>query len=424
MNSVYQTSTEKVAGAGDKSKTQSIITTLLWVVTGVFALSAVGTLFLQGFGLPYVPEVFFLPLIVVYWNKIKKQISHIGRNIKPFFALVIFIEIVSILVGVVNTGYDFYGVFSCIRPLLYITLISSFFSKDASKCIPLMSIFWLCLGGQVGEILSKFFDTAYSSINSIDHINWLAVSVTIFVPAIKGKNKLLWISIIVGLISAILSFYRRIMLFYLLTILILVIFRIATIKSFKKTVYLCFIAIASYLILSNFDLILSHLLTFLKVDYSLFEHRFITKFSALFEGETTVSDQVRFNSYQRILDNFNNTIFPKGPVGKSVDIHSYFGLYTDTPLAFFIDVFGSYFSIVLLCLVAYRGLKSFINSIFFSKLYNQTSILCGLMFPLLLISIFDDGAFVLHLNYAWVTAYCISGWFFSKQKRRKGSIDE
>ena len=165
-------------------------------------------------------------------------------------------------------------------------------------------------------------------------------------------------------------------------------------------------------------MIMLKITSILHVDYTMFEARFISKFRALFEHEITPSDQVRYNTYDMIKSDFWKNIIPNGPIGKSVDIISYFGRYTDTPLTFLIDVFGSILAIAIILFVGYKSLKSFLISLFLDDL-DETFIVCALMSPLLILSLFIDGAFLVHLNYAFVTGFCLSGYFYSNNKMRK-----
>lgn len=386
---------------------------ILCFCTGILALSAVGSLFYTSIHLPYLPELFFIPLVLFY-----KGTKH-RIKLKPTrgFLIILSLELISIVLGVLNTSGDIYGVVTCGRPFVYLTIIGFYYSRDYSKPIPLDLLYLLCLGAQFGEFFGKYFDSAYSSVNSIDHINWLSMSVMIFIPTVRKNQKQLVFSIIVGLINSVFSFYRRIMVFYIASIAIVILYKTIKTKSFKRFAYLIPVSGLVYFVYVKLEQIIERLTSVLHIDYSLFEARFIKKFRAMFNNEVTVSDQVRLNTYNDIKENFMANTIPNGPIGKSMDINSYFGRYTDTPLTYIIDFFGSIGAVIVLVFVAFKAIKCFLIALFKDNL-DETYTICALMTPLLLVSLIIDGAFLVHLNYAFVTGYCISGWFFSDRKIR------
>lgn len=375
---------------------------MLLLLIGMLGLSALGSSLFTLIEFPvYLPEVFFLPLLFYGETELTKVKLTYGQ------AYILLFTMAGLLCGIINTS-DFFNVITCARPIVYLMLIVIWISSDFNRTFDMNALYLLCVGSQMGEIVNKLL--RYSSISMVDHINWITLSAMILIPCIQNKKNKLVFSVLFGMLSAVLSLYRRILLFYIITILIALAYYVIQSKSYKKTIYIFLFVGMIICLFRYYEPMLLFVGRLIGLDEGFLRFRLINKMQTLFRGETTLSDAHRYQLYSELITTFKQKLIMPGPVGKSMDIVHYFGKYTDVPMVFLYDMYGSILSWIIVLSIGIRAGKCACR-VFFQKQTDEHYILAGLFAPLFLLSLATDGAFLVHFPYAVSAGYIMSGWF-------------
>lgn len=373
----------------------------LFFVTGFLGLSSFGSYLFNLINFPiYLPELFFLPFFIVFLKgKIKIY------RFTPCVLFLLFCELFSVVVGIINTG-DPFNIITCIRPLFYFTLIC-YSMGQTGRYLPLGYVFLMCVGSQVGEIVNKLL--TYASFSSVDHINWVTLCVMVLIPVVQKKRAMTIASALFGISCAFFSLYRRILLFLIVALLIAYLYYIVKSYSIKKLLALLVGFLGLFVLLQNSETMTLAIAKFLGLDTSFIQYRFIEKSQSIVTGQLSFSDTDRMNIYSELITTFREKMMMIGPVGKAVDINRYFGKYTDVPMIFLYDVFGSILAWPIVLIMLINGCKCSVK-VFAMKTTNEMFILSGLMAPIVILSMLIDGAFLVHFPYAVSAGYIVSCW--------------
>lgn len=383
-------------------------------ITGFLALSTLSTQIMERLHLPYLIELFFVPIILYYYNRNGSRRIKTNTEIKLLFFFFLFFLISSTLIGIVFTG-DLYNVITCIRPFIYLSLIAYYCAQK--KCVfPLEKVYLVVTGTLFGELTNKLL--FMNSIASIDHINSFALAVFVIIPFIIRDWKKIIFSTLFGFIMSVLTLYRREIAIYFIALCSGILFGLFSKLSYNKLIYMIGTGIFGYMIYTNIEKILIYIIDLFNLDRASSKalsasYRIIEKF----ETSDSASDMVRFNTWSKIFTEFQERLLPRGPVGKAYGLW-YFGAYTDSTNIFLYDVFGSVVSWILVAFVLIKALIC-MYKVIFNKIQNQEIILSALIVPVFLACMATDGTFLVHANISIIAGYAIHGWFVNIKKRKR-----
>jgi hypothetical protein len=376
-------------------------------LTGFFGLSSLSIIITRSVSLPYLIELFFLPLLV-YYLSLRKLIFKQKFNIYgiSLFYFILLYVISSTIIGVINTK-NVSSIVTAIRPFIYLISLVFFFSSSTFQ-ISLTKIFLLSFGTLVGEAFYKIFVIA--NISDIDHINTIALSLFILIPFIQKKYILASFTSLFAILLAFTTLYRRIILFAIIAILIGILYTFFKLKPLKKSILFFSSFSIIFFIYFNYLPIIEFIIEFLSLNgnnnfYLSASYRLITKLTS-FES---ASDAVRISVLEEIFTQFYYKIIPLGPIGKFKGI-DYFGAYTDTTNVFLYDVFGSLVSLILVFSLLIHSVYCFLK-VLFTRIKDNNIILSGLMVPSLILFLFLDGTFLVHANISIPASLAFFGLF-------------
>jgi hypothetical protein len=382
---------------------------ILFFLTGFFGLSGLSNQITAQIGMPYLIELFFVPLFLAYRKKItefRNQDAEIKQRFSLAFFLLMIVLFLSTLIGILNTG-DAYNVLTCIRPFIYLCLIAYICSKK-TWTIDLYCIYYIVFGTLAGEFANK--GLLMTSFAAIDHINTQALAVFIIIPFIKRNNILIVFSTLVGLSMAILTMYRRELIVCLCAVCVGMIYVFSKQKLVRLIASVATFAALGSILFKFYKEILGLFISLFRLDnvqyfYLSGTYRMIEKF----EQQDNASDAYRITLLEQIATKFREQLLPSGAIGKSVGI-THFGAYTDAPFIFLYDIFGSVLAWIIVLYLGYLACRCVLN-VFLKGVSDEEYILCALMVPIFLISLIMDGTFLVHANISLIAGYSMHGWF-------------
>ena len=381
------------------SKFFSVMKMSIWLIYAMIALSGWSYYLLcDVLGLPfYVYEVFFVPIIFIYRNKI---ISGFGK-IRKIYVFVALLLVFFLLFGlVINTKYMIEQI-TTYRTIFYVFVFMYFFSIEKKFDIKFLQI--LCTGASLGEFL--FIQIISNSRDQIA-LNIVALSLMVIIPVIKNSLTETIFFTVFALIVSFRSSFRINIVIVLIALLISVLYVMMIQKKIKALILTVIIAIAGITIAINFDSIVDLLVNILKIDNAMSVYRITNRLKALFQADFQSSqDTVRFMLMAQIFTEFDVYFVPCGLIGKAINMY---GRYKDAPIIFFYHAFGSPVSIALLGYIVTKAC-CFIKKYMFVK-KNELSIF-GLMLPIYIVLFFLNGTFIINTYEACLTGIVLGYWF-------------
>jgi len=163
----------------------------------------------------------------------------------------------------------------------------------------------------------------------------------------------------------------------------------------------------SILVIKKFYLIIDYLASAFNLN-PVSVYRITHRLSLFISGDITASqDNIRIEAYKRIGSEFFNSIIPTGLVGKS---YGETGVYTDVPILFIYDAFGSVITYMLIIIIGYIGMNAFFRS--FKRTENKIDVVCGLMFPIIFMLLIVNGTFLVFVNVSIITGIIFGRWIY------------
>lgn len=353
-------------------------------------------------------EIYLIPYII-YKRKQTFALIRKTFNFNLVYSTLLLIIILGILVGIINTNGDFINVITSTRSIIYIIILIHIFSHV--KDININKLYILALGSIIGQLFFMMIIINYN-ITIWTYINVIALSLLIIIPIVQKKFIKSIISISLGITISILSGYRINIIITFCSILIgliWIIFSKQKTLSIKKVLLkftiLSFSIYLLFLLISLFDKIIYQFGTIFNMNLATI-YRITDRLQYLLSGNLSMSqDNIRIDLNRRIMTQFSNSILPKGLIDKSLGNT---GIYTDVPILFLYDAFGSIVSIIIIITMLFIGTKAFIRAFNYEK--NNFRIVCGLMFPILTLLLMVNGTFLNFANVAIITGVIIGGW--------------
>jgi hypothetical protein len=116
-----------------KIKLKINIEYLLLFLTGFFGLSALSYVITSNLGIPYLIEIYFVPLLVYYY-KYNRQIFKISTNSRSSVLVFMLLYVVmgSTIIGVIRTS-NVLDIITMIRPFIYIILLIYFLINKSGQ---------------------------------------------------------------------------------------------------------------------------------------------------------------------------------------------------------------------------------------------------------------------------------------------------
>lgn len=376
----------------------------LFFIVGFLGLSSLTNEILSAAGIGfYLLEIFLIPAIAIIYNDIKRN-DDIRFNINKILFCVLLI-LLSTIIGIINT-MDIFGTITCIRPLFYMCLISIILSQ-CKESIDVWYFWWLAAGATLGEyVFIKFFSVRIALVG-YSHINILAIALMIVIPFIKRKLAIGIISSIITIIIAFMSGYRINILVWLIAIVVSSIYYMRLIKLYKGIFLFILLLILALLAWNNIYEIIEFLVKKLDLNSESI-YRIVNRTMSLFEGNKSLSDSYRLEGYKSIVTDFIPKLILQGPVGKSLGA-SYFGKYTDVPIEFLYDCFGSILAWIIVMIYFVNGISSFARTIICRK-ESDLDVLCGLCFPIMLVLFIVNGTFMTFAHISILAGITMSCW--------------
>jgi len=379
------------------------INKLMWLIYGMIALSEWSYYLLcDVLKLPfYAYEIFFIPLIFIYKDRIINGLRRIRKNyLLGFYFLLLFL----VLGITVNMEYTFEQI-TTYRTLFYVFFFMYFFSAEKGFNITKLQI--LCVGASVGQFL--FIQTVNSSANQTA-VNIVALALMVIIPVVKNNVSEVIISSLFALLLSFRSSFRINIVIVLLALVVSLLYSVMIRKKIKALVISIVCITMGVVFALTFDDIVVFLVDVLGIDNPMSIYRITNRLEALFQADFQSSqDTIRFKLLGMVFSEFIPCLIPCGLIGKAINMY---GRYKDAPIVFFYHAFGSPVTIILLAVVFMRAIKYVYKYLFIER--GELAIF-GLMFPLLVVLFFLNGTFIMNTYEACLTGI-ILGYWFNKNK--------
>ena len=381
------------------SKFFSFVRMSIWLIYAMISLSGWSYYLLcDVVGLPfYVYEVFFVPIIFIYRNKIIGGL----RKLRTTYACGALLLVCFLLFGLaINTKYIMEQI-TTYRTIFYVFVFMYFFSMEKEFDINFLQV--LCVGASLGEFL---FVQIVSNNRDQTALNIVALSLMVIIPVIKNNLIETVFFTVFALTVSFRSSFRINIVIVLIALLISVLYVMIIQKKRKALILTTVIMFTGITVIMNFDSIVDFLVNILKIDNAMSIYRITNRLKALFQADFQSSqDTVRFMLMAQIFTEFDTYLIPCGLIGKAIGMY---GRYKDAPIVFFYHAFGSPVSIALLGYIVMKAC-CFIKKYMFMK-KNELSIF-GLMLPIYLVLFLLNGTFIINTYEACLTGIVLGYWF-------------
>lgn len=398
----------------------SVTEYLLLFATGFLAMSTYSDVVIGVIGYNVI-ELLFIPILFYYWNRkqlrLSRRVSISGLDLVTLVAMV-----ATVCLGIINTG-NLFAVVTCIRPFLYILLILKYLHTTDSR-IPCEKLYPLAIGCLCGDMVYMTTVSSFYASKGYHHINIIALALVTLIPILRKKTLQSVISFVISLIAAILSGYRINTVVVILALFSAILANILTTKlSLAKLGYLFLAAaMAAGLLwcLYNFDMVSAFLADTLHLSRATV-YRSLDRISDLLSGDYTLGDENRLAKLTKYFRAVGEHLVPQGPIGKVDPVR--FGNYTDAPILFLYDLFGSIGAWIFVILFAGNAIR---KAAAILRSWNRASLLNRLyvvMLPVLLCLFILNGTFLTFVNISIFFALAISGDRLDLQPRVPDSPD-
>lgn len=393
----------------DMKKTEMIIL----FITGFIVCSSWGSYLIGLLNIKYfIFELFFIPYFLYKRQDLRKILKK-KNKLDLIFVTIFTILIVGVLFGTIMTNGDFIGVFTSTRPLFYIIIIARIFSDI--ECVNVEKVYIFCIGSIIGALI--FINTIYTNLDLKSmwyYINSITLALIIIIPIIQKKMLKIIVSIGMGIIVSVISGYRINIIIVVVSILVGLIWLLGSMNKkvsikeiINKISIFGMITFISFLFIKNFYMIVDNLASFFNMN-SASVYRITDRLSLILSGNFSASqDNIRLEAYKKISSEFFGHLIPIGLAGKSVgDV----GKYTDVPILYLYEAFGSVVTWLLIIIIVYIGITAFFIS--FTRSQELFDTASGLMFPILLFLLIINGTFISFANVAIITGIILGRWIY------------
>ena len=167
-------------------------------------------------------------------------------------------------------------------------------------------------------------------------------------------------------------------------------------KMVKVMCILVYVCIC-YAVLTNYMQLIADVSEFLNLP----EHtvyRLLERTEGLGSGNLSYSDKQRITQYKEEVPELIKQVMPQGPIRKSISAKQ-FGMYTDVPVTYLVDMFGSIVAIILILYVLIKGLW-LIAKVMIEKNNSEMRVFAGLCVPILICLFVINGTMFSFANIA------------------------
>lgn len=379
---------------------------LMLAVTGFVALSGYANVILNRLGF-YVVELLLIPILLYYFCKYKLQFGKL-LSFKINELGLLLLLIMSISIGIINTG-DVFNVITCIRPFVYILIIVKYISSYQIE-LNLNKLYILAFGSVCGDFVYMQSYSALSAERGYQYINIIAIFMITSIPFIKGKKILGIVSTIFALAVSLLSGYRINILICLVALVSSGLFLLFTEKKLHVrlayVVLLVTVAFSLNWCVSNIDRTTVFLTQTLNMSEKT-SKRSLGRIAGLLENEYTLGDENRLKGFMDPFEEFGDNIIPVGPIGKNDPVR--FGTYTDKPMFFFYDLFGSPLAWLIVGAYALYFIKTACRIIIKKQNVSEYNMLFVFMLPSVACLLAINGTFLTFIHVSILFGLVVAG---------------
>jgi hypothetical protein len=342
-------------------------------------------------------EILLIPILLFYRRQISDFIFRKKKRNKNLFVVIFILGVLFALIGCVSHVSYIIAHLTAYRIVFYFIAIMYFFSNvevfDISK-LELVSFFSI-----LGEF--TYIITVGKNENQV-LMNSVAICLMIIIPIIYKRTGLAIFLTVFGLFAAYRSTYRITIVLTIVSAFFALLVSFLGRKKYKSLLISCVFGGLFFLFLRYYDKILSFFLSLFNLNNWSTE-RITSRISFLINGSLSGSNDLgRINSLMKISEYLRDGIFPqgvfRGAIGQT-------GRYTDIPILFLIDAFGSILAIVLIIIFLFFSVKLIINV--FKKGNELVAVLVS-MIPNFIILFLINGTF-LYWHYVVIFSAIVFG---------------
>lgn len=385
---------------------------LYLIVLGFLGFSMTGSyLLLKVFHLPFfLVELFFIPLIFRYWYPVFKTFLRRNSISLTFLIAMLLCSVVMALLNDLN-----FAVIIEYRSILYLILVFSYIKMNGID-LDLNDILLVSSCSVVSEF---YFALVLNESVVATGMNMIGIAISIILSFILEKYFFGFIMFAFSLVGGIISSCRIGIVVSLVAFVTSVFYTIVrgdktknNTGTTKRLVFTSFLLLILIIGIYNYIPILNFLAEKLGLDeYTVF--RVGERLVSFFKGDfNAAQENIRLNSNIKIVELFFESFFPTGI--KTLQIP----LYTDVPIIYLYDIFGSFVSWILCFSIVFKWMTK-IPLIF--KKYDTTvsiakerfEILAVLTFPVLIVCFIINGSFISNVYQAILTGVLL-GFLFGK----------
>ena len=339
----------------------------------------------------YLFEIFLIPLLVQ--RKLKEYLN-IGYTMS--FVLLMLCAIFGILAGIVNTGNPG-AVITCARSMMYLMLVAYMLPKLLPNEGDLDNLFVISFGALMGDISFLFTNQSVLLETGYIHINILAVAFSTTIPFITRKISHIVLGLSGATIAAFFSGYRINTLVLFIAILVGGLYYIRNSKIIKRILLLIIYILVASSILVNYVQLITNVSQFLNLPKSVV-YRIVERTEDLETGNLSRSDMGRISQYKKDFKPLAKQVLPQGTIRKAISMNEY-GKYTDVPVTYLVDMFGSIVTIIMVIYLLIKWLWLFVR-VFMEKNMSEMKIFAGMCFPIILCLFLINGTMFSFANIA------------------------
>lgn len=340
------------------------------------------------------PEVLFLPFLVLIWGDIK----YIRTS---FFELIAILLSWSLFLFLGKEQPGSGSLFTHSRGFLYIFLFCSLF-KNKQTYYEEDMLFYISFGSLCGWLLSALMNLFLSKFAVIDisgfsYGNLLAIPIFLS-RAYKMDNKYwFYFGILILVVISFAAGLRRVIIVFAMSLLLTFILHSKAEGNGLPFKPFLFIALLSLIIYINIDFIGNKVYEYSPITY----HRIFEKTADSMGGQTIEEDGKRLDMFDSYAKHFEEDILPHGYL-KTLDDQLEMGKYNDFPILELSYTFGYILSLIIIIYFIYCLLRCLKMIIYDSDILNY-AIPC----IIILMLTFLEGSFLVNPTITPFTGLCI-----------------
>lgn len=346
------------------------------------------------------PELLLLPFLPRLSRMLDLKVNITNRVVILFC---LFLALLAI--SIVNHEFRVSSILSTSRGYFYMLLAFSIFSGRNKTSIN--DILLICLGSVISWCLLSLIQLYTLSRNLVENEslgvygNMVTLFLLVTIAIITKKNKILFLSLSLGLLLSITAGLRRQIIIFFLSIMLSYLF--IFISKTKRT-FIIYLILGFFILFSFYSY--SKTKNFINAISPILQERIFLKSEQLVSGNLSEADYIRSYYIKQFLNNLNEYVLPKGFVSKRTTVDVGTGRFMDFPLlelAYMLGLIGlaSFFLYYFYCVLRHSWL--------FIRARRNESAIWAISGILLTVLICIEGSF---LNYASITP--ITGMVLAK----------